>query len=138
MTTPIQTNAYSGVLKSLLDILPSDAFAGKALAPLATGGSAFHASALDYSLAPVLRSLGARHIVSGACVLDRDVELHPCEVRLAHEAEFAVDSVLGTFESALGTVPVDITAPENDWTRSVSASRALTLHRDGAVLVDVR
>lgn len=137
VTTPIQTNSYSGVLKALLDILPSAAFAGKAMAPLATGGNNFHVSSLDYSLVPVLRNLGARHIVSGAYVLDRDVEFHPCEVTLAHEAEFAVDTVIDSFEAALEDAR-EATTPEDDWTRSVSAERALALHREGALLLDVR
>ncbi|WP_169914671.1 NAD(P)H-dependent oxidoreductase [Rhodococcoides yunnanense] len=137
ITTPIQTNSYSGVLKALLDVLPADAFAEKALVPLATGGSNFHVSALEYALVPVLRNLGARQIVSGAYVLDRDVVFHPCDVSLAPEAEFAVDSVIDSFESALDA-PAAAASDDQDWTRSVSAQRALTLYRSGALLLDVR
>lgn len=137
VTTPVQTDSYSGVLNSLLDILPSDVFTGKALVPLATGVSNFDASALDNSLLPVLRNLGARHIVSGAYVLDRDIVFHPCEVSLADEAEFAVDTVLDSFVSVLGAA-AQSSAPEGDWTSSVSAERAFALARDGVLLIDVR
>jgi FMN reductase len=61
--TPIFKAAYSGLLKCMLDILPQFALAGKAILPIATGGSVAHVLALDYGLRPVLQSMGARHIV---------------------------------------------------------------------------
>ncbi|SNS66282.1 NAD(P)H-dependent oxidoreductase [Rhodococcoides kyotonense] len=131
--TPMQNNSYSGVLKALLDILPHDALAGKILLPLATGGSNFHASALEYALVPVLRNLGAQQIVSGAYVLDRDIEFHPCEVVLAGDSEFEIDSVVDAFAGSFGSP-----TGEDDWTSSVSARQALSLLRDGATLLDVR
>lgn len=62
VATPIYKAAYSGLLKSFLDLLPQDALRGKTVVPLATGGSAAHLLALDYALKPVLGALGARDI----------------------------------------------------------------------------
>src|SRR5262245_61197686 len=65
VATPVYKAAYSGVLKLLLDVLAQTAFKGKAVLPIATGGSPHHMLALDYALRPVLQSLGARHILPG-------------------------------------------------------------------------
>jgi hypothetical protein len=48
IATPIFKAAYSGLLKCMLDILPQFALAGKALLPIATGGSVAHVLALDW------------------------------------------------------------------------------------------
>jgi FMN reductase len=77
VATPVYKAAYSGVLKVFLDLLPQDAFAGKTVLPLATGGSASHMLVLDYALRPVLQSLGARHILSGIFATDAQVTLTP-------------------------------------------------------------
>jgi FMN reductase len=77
VATPVYKAAYSGVLKVFLDLLPQDAFKGKTVLPLATGGSANHMLALDYALRPVLQSLGARHILSGIFATDSQVMLSP-------------------------------------------------------------
>ena len=77
VATPVYKAAYSGVLKVFLDLLPQDAFTGKTVLPLATGGSANHMLALDYALRPVLQSLGARHILAGIFATDAQVMLSP-------------------------------------------------------------
>ena len=89
VATPVYKAAYSGVLKVFLDVLPQDAFKGKTVLPLATGGSAHHMLALDYSLRPVLQSLGARHILSGIYATDAQVTLSP-------EGSYQVDAGIGT------------------------------------------
>ncbi|MEH0448147.1 NADPH-dependent FMN reductase [Streptomyces sp. B21-102] len=71
--TPVYKAAYSGLLKSLLDLLPQYALAGKTVLPLATGGSTAHVLAIDYALRPVLSSMGAAHIVQGWFTLDKDI-----------------------------------------------------------------
>jgi FMN reductase len=73
--TPIYKAAYSGLLKTFLDLLPQFAFEKKVLLPLATGGSLAHVLALDYGLRPVLTSLGAQHVVGSYFVLDRGLEV---------------------------------------------------------------
>ena len=73
IATPIYKAAYAGVLKAFLDLLPQDAFAGKIILPIATGGSPSHLLALDYALKPVLGALGAQHILRGVYILDGDL-----------------------------------------------------------------
>jgi len=65
VATPVYQAAYSGLLKIFLDVLPQFAFRGKAVLPLATGGSPAHVLAVDYALRPVLSQLGAAHIGQG-------------------------------------------------------------------------
>ncbi|MFX4292445.1 NADPH-dependent FMN reductase [Streptomyces bohaiensis] len=77
VATPVVRGAYSGVLKTFLDLLPEAALTGKTVLPLATAGSVSQLLALDYALRPVISSLGARHIVGGCLFLDDDVERSP-------------------------------------------------------------
>ncbi|GAB3881855.1 NADPH-dependent FMN reductase [Terrabacter terrigena] len=74
IATPVYKAAYTGLLKSWLDLLPQYALTDKTVLPLATGGSVAHALALDYGLRPVLSSMGARHIVQGFLVIDRYIQ----------------------------------------------------------------
>ncbi|GAA0928687.1 NADPH-dependent FMN reductase [Streptomyces rhizosphaericus] len=73
--TPVYKAAYSGLLKSLLDLLPQFALEGKTVLPLATGGSTAHVLAIDYGLRPVLASMGPAHITPGWFVLDKHIEV---------------------------------------------------------------
>ena len=73
ISTPVYKAAYSGVLKVFLDLLPQTALKGKAVLPIATGGSPHHMLALDYALRPVLQSLGARHILPGVYASDAQI-----------------------------------------------------------------
>ncbi|WP_076506727.1 NADPH-dependent FMN reductase [Pseudacidovorax sp. RU35E] len=77
VATPVYKAAYSGLLKTFLDLLPQTALKGKTVLPLATGGSPHHMLALDYALRPVLQSLGARHILPGVYASDAQVTLVP-------------------------------------------------------------
>jgi FMN reductase len=88
VATPVYKAAYSGVLKVFLDLLPQDAFKGKTVLPLATGGSANHMLAVDYALRPVLQSLGARHILQGIFATDAQVTLLP-------DGSYLVDKSIG-------------------------------------------
>lgn len=74
VATPVYKAAFSGLLKSWLDLAPQFGLRGKSVLPLATGGSVAHALALDYALRPVLTSMEARHVVNGFLVLDRFIE----------------------------------------------------------------
>lgn len=77
VATPVYKAAYSGVLKVFLDLLPQNAFKGKTVLPLATGGSPHHMLALDYSLRPVLQALDARHILPGIYATDAQITKTP-------------------------------------------------------------
>ncbi|GJF34787.1 FMN reductase (NADPH) [Kitasatospora sp. NE20-6] len=101
--TPVYKAAYSGLLKALLDVLPQYALRGKAVLPLATGGSTAHVLAVDYALRPVLSSMGAGHVTQGWFVLDRDITLRAdgtAGVELGTDALLA--PVVDAFAAALG------------------------------------
>ncbi|MER5197425.1 NADPH-dependent FMN reductase [Streptomyces sp. NPDC002755] len=103
--TPVYKAAYSGLLKSLLDLLPQYALTGKTVLPLATGGSTAHVLAIDYALRPVLSSMGAAHIVPGWFTLDRDIADIATEVGVspvAPAAAAALEQVTDQFSAALG------------------------------------
>jgi FMN reductase len=102
VASPVYKAAYSGVLKTLLDLLPQFALSDKVVLPVVTGGSPAHVLALDYALRPVLSSLGAHHIVQGWFVLDRHIE--PTEVGdvlLAPESAEPLYGVVDGFSAAL-------------------------------------
>ncbi|MEJ8651616.1 NADPH-dependent FMN reductase [Streptomyces sp. MS1.AVA.3] len=105
--TPVYKAAYSGLLKSLLDLLPQYALTGKTVLPLATGGSTAHVLAIDYALRPVLSSMGAAHIVQGWFVLDRHLAVRE-DGSLAVDpgAREGLDHVLDQFSGALGRSPL--------------------------------
>ena len=73
VATPVYKAAYSGALKTFLDLLPQDGLDGKLALPIATGGSQSHMLALDYALRPVLSALGARHILPSIYATDAQV-----------------------------------------------------------------
>ncbi|MDQ1023171.1 FMN reductase [Streptomyces umbrinus] len=101
--TPVYKAAYSGLLKSLLDLLPQYALSGKAVLPLATGGSTAHVLAIDYALRPVLSSMGSSHIVPRWFTLDKDVAAddHATHIVAPAVAE-ALEQVTDLFSAALG------------------------------------
>lgn len=87
VATPIYKAAYSGLLKTFLDLLPAEALRDKIVLPLATGGSSAHLLALDYALKQVLCALGARSILDSVFAADAQL--------VAHEAGgFVPDAVL--------------------------------------------
>ncbi|QAY62671.1 NADPH-dependent FMN reductase [Xylanimonas allomyrinae] len=57
--TPLFTTTYSGLFKSFVDILDKDALRGLPVLLGATGGTARHSLALDYSLRPLFTYLHA-------------------------------------------------------------------------------
>ncbi|MCX4910759.1 NADPH-dependent FMN reductase [Streptomyces sp. NBC_00878] len=101
--TPVYKAAYSGLLKSLLDLLPQYALEGKTVLPLATGGSTAHALAIDYGLRPVLASMGPAHITPGWFVLDKHIEVRENgAVVVEPAARKALERVADQFSAALG------------------------------------
>ncbi|WP_326733429.1 NADPH-dependent FMN reductase [Streptomyces sp. NBC_01022] len=101
--TPVYKAAYSGLLKSLLDLLPQYALTGKTVLPLATGGSIAHVLAIDYALRPVLSSMGAAHIVPGWFTLDKDITFgHDGALTVAPDSAEALAQVTDGFSAALG------------------------------------
>ncbi|OMI35342.1 NADPH-dependent FMN reductase [Streptomyces sparsogenes] len=100
--TPVYKAAYSGLLKSLLDLLPQYALSGKTVLPLATGGSRAHVLVIDYALRPVLSSMGASHIVPGWFTLDQDIAREDDTPVIAGATAQALAQVTDQFSAALG------------------------------------
>ncbi|PWI42585.1 NADPH-dependent FMN reductase [Streptomyces sp. ICBB 8177] len=104
--TPVYKAAYSGLLKTLLDLLPQYALTGKTVLPLATGGSTAHVLAIDYALRPVLSSMGAAHILPGWFTLDKEIALAECgAVTVAPAAARTLGELVDRFCAALGGRP---------------------------------
>jgi len=102
VATPIYKAAYSGLLKTFLDLLPPDALRGKTVLALGTGGSAAHLLALDYALKPVLAALGARHILDSVFAVDAQFTPHTLHGHVAH------DDVAQRIERALADGPLPL------------------------------
>ncbi|GIN93389.1 NADPH-dependent FMN reductase [Siminovitchia terrae] len=73
--SPVYKAAYSGALKTLIDVLPQDAFKNKPVFPLMTGGSPAHLLAVEFSLKPLIASLKG-HSLQGLYVLDSQIDKH--------------------------------------------------------------
>ncbi|MGW6933593.1 NAD(P)H-dependent oxidoreductase [Lentzea sp. NPDC054927] len=73
VASPVYRAAYSGLVRALLDLLPKKALRGRAVLPLATGGSQGFLVAMDYALHPLLAAKGADQVVRGEFVLDQNV-----------------------------------------------------------------
>nr|BBG91925.1 FMN reductase [Streptomyces sp.] len=100
--TPVYKASYSGLLKTLLDVLPEGGLAEKTVLPLVTGGSPAHMLALDYALRPVLTALGCDRVLRGRFVLDRHISTDPIEgTVLEAETEAGVRNAVDRFVHAL-------------------------------------
>lgn len=73
IASPVYKASYTGVLKSYIDLLPQKGFEGKLIAPLFIGGSLAHLLSIDYSLKPVLSSMGAKHYVNSVYATDSQI-----------------------------------------------------------------
>jgi FMN reductase len=112
VASPVYKAAYSGVLKSFLDLLPQFGLRGKTVLPLLTGGSIAHVLALDYGLRPVLQSLDPRLVVSGLFVLDKLIELGADgTVKLDAEIAPRLEAITQTFIDAIERLPAPADVP---------------------------
>ncbi|MGQ0837692.1 NAD(P)H-dependent oxidoreductase [Actinokineospora sp.] len=101
VASPVYRAAYSGLVKSLLDLLPLGVFAGKAVLPLATGGTQGHLVAIDFVLRPLLFSMGATRVSAGHFVLDQMIAGAGEGSAVRPLAAAALDDVLGTFSTVV-------------------------------------
>ena len=99
--TPIYKASYSGLLKVFLDLLPQFALAGKAILPIATGGSLGHLLALDYGLRPVLQSMGARHIIQSLFVTESEMKVVDGEIELGEQTDVMLREAIHHFKHAV-------------------------------------
>lgn len=73
IASPVYKASFTGVLKAYIDLLPQKGLTGKIIAPLFIGGTIAHLLSIDYSLKPVLASMGAKHYVSGVYAVDSQI-----------------------------------------------------------------
>jgi FMN reductase len=107
VTTPIFKASYSGLLKIFLDLLPQFALAGKAILPIATGGSLAHLLALDYSLRPVLQSMGARHIVQSLFVPESEIQVIDDQLQIGEQTDAMLREAIHHFKCAVEATTED-------------------------------
>ena len=110
VATPVYKASYSGLLKTLLDLLPQRALADKVVLPLATGGTLAHVLVLDYALRPVLSALGSSDIVQGYFLLDQAVTVAEGEATFADDAQDGLRRALDRFTRSLDNRAVGIPA----------------------------
>lgn len=99
--TPTYKASYSGMMKTFIDLLPQRALAGKAVLPLAVGGSLAHVLMLDYAFRPVLHSLGVRHSVQGCFLIDTALDLAAPDFVTGELQRDMLERAIANFESAL-------------------------------------
>ncbi|WP_172196467.1 NADPH-dependent FMN reductase [Saccharibacillus qingshengii] len=75
--SPVYKAAYSGVLKTFLDLIPQEGLRDKPVLPLFVGGTLAHLLVIDYAFKPVLNALEARNILGGVYSLDQDIARRP-------------------------------------------------------------
>jgi FMN reductase len=102
IATPVYKAAYSGLLKTFLDLLPQFGLRDKVVLPLATGGTVAHVLAIDYALRPVLSSLDPLHIVPGLFVLDKQITVQTDgDIELDADVSSKLDSAAAAFVKGL-------------------------------------
>lgn len=102
VTTPTYKGAYSGLLKTFLDLLPQYALRGKVILPIATGGTIAHVQMLDHALRPILQTMWPRHIGQGCFVLDQHIQVNEDgKVTLAENGLPLLLDVVEQFEMAI-------------------------------------
>lgn len=107
VASPVYKAACTGVLKTLLDLLPERALENKVVLPLMTAGSHAHLLALDYSLKPILGALKAEEIINGVYACDNQIQYannsHPA--RINDEILDRLEQNLAAFWQALQRRP---------------------------------
>ena len=93
--------SFSGVLKTILDVLPQDALAHKTVLPVASGGSLAHLLALDYALKPVLSALKAQEILSGVFAVDSQIQIDTQPITIETNLRERLDQAAQQFAHAL-------------------------------------
>lgn len=102
ITTPVYKAAYTGLLKTFLDVLPQFGLRDKVVLPLAVGGTIAHVLSIDYALRPVLQSLDALHIVPGLFALDKQITVKDDgSVDLDPDLSGKLDGVIRAYHVAL-------------------------------------
>ncbi len=73
LLTPVFKGAYSGILKTFIDLLPQKGLEGKSVIPVALGGSIAHLLSIEYALKPIISILGSTHVTNPVYVVDKQI-----------------------------------------------------------------
>ncbi|MNZ53535.1 FMN reductase (NADPH) [compost metagenome] len=102
VASPVYKAAYSGVLKTFLDLIPQKGLEGKLLLPVFLGGTIAHLLSIDYALKPVLAALGGTHILGGVYAVDQSVSrLQDGGFELSEEVSTRLEEALAQLSSEL-------------------------------------
>ena len=105
VSTPVYRATYSGLLKVFFDLFAPGALAGTVAIPIATGGGAGHALAVDHGLRPLLASVGAVVVAAGIYGTDAEFADRVPNASLRGRVRLAADEALalaGALKSARG------------------------------------
>lgn len=102
IASPVYKAAYSGLVKTFLDLLPQDGLRDKLVLPLFIGGTIAHLLSVDYALKPVVAALGGRHILGGVYAVDQwVVRLEDGKFALTDELKLRLDNAVTEFADEL-------------------------------------
>lgn len=73
IASPVYKASFTGVLKAYIDLLPQKGFEKKIITPIFIAGSMAHLLSIDYSLKPVLASMGALQFTKSVYATDSHV-----------------------------------------------------------------
>jgi len=73
VSTPVYKAAYSGALKTIIDLIPHRGLNGKFVLSVATGGNPGHGPHIAQALLPVWESLAVRHVVSNVFAAEHEL-----------------------------------------------------------------
>ena len=98
--SPVYKASFTGVLKSLLDLLPEDAFRDKPVLPFMVGGSSAHLLAIEFSLKPIinnLKGISTQGIYFVDSLIDKENSDNPiketdCELRLQTQLQELINA----------------------------------------------
>ncbi|URN95523.1 MAG: NADPH-dependent FMN reductase [Candidatus Pristimantibacillus lignocellulolyticus] len=88
IASPVYKASFTGVLKAYIDLLPQKGFEGKIITPVFIAGSMAHLLSIDYSLKPVLASMGARQYTKSIFATDSSITREQLE---SGEYVFTID-----------------------------------------------
>jgi len=124
VATPVYKAAYSGALKTVLDLLPEQALDHKAALALATGGSSGHLLTLEYALQPILSALKARHIINGVYATDRDFQRQDDgSYLIAEDINQRLQNAVERFITHLPTVHTTVELHPTELNKRIHAAR---------------
>ncbi|WP_037585422.1 NADPH-dependent FMN reductase [Stenoxybacter acetivorans] len=101
VATPVYKASFSGVLKTMLDLLPQEALQNKVVLPIASAGSIAHLLVLDYALKPVLSAMKAQEIIAGVFVQDKQVEYRDADARFDEGLRERLEAAAAQFTQAI-------------------------------------